>query len=263
MYAQALMTPVRARIPVIDLHDVVDAVASANFSHTLQMFLQQSCSADHFAVFHLARDSISRLASGSCDGTDHAYHRAINYINEGYWLRDPAICETRKRISADDPQLFRVDITQLADAELKSTIYPEVSDRLVIAKRVRDGGFVLSVIRSKQSGRFSDVEVADISDISEMLISVIAKHFQIQLERPNLAAVLLSLQEIERWLAAVTFIPRREMQVCARILYGMSSVGIALDLGIGEESVKTYRKRAYQRLNIGCERELLTWFLAQ
>nr|ART90100.1 hypothetical protein [uncultured bacterium] len=30
-----------------------------------------------------------------------------------------------------------------------------------------------------------------------------------------------------------------------------------------EETVKTYRKRAYQRLAIGSERELLTWYLAR
>jgi len=50
---------------------------------------------------------------------------------------------------------------------------------------------------------------------------------------------------------------------CSRILYGLSSIGISLDLGAGEESAKTYRKRAYQRLRIGSERELLHWYLAQ
>jgi DNA-binding CsgD family transcriptional regulator len=56
---------------------------------------------------------------------------------------------------------------------------------------------------------------------------------------------------------------RREAEVCARILYGMTSLGIALDLGIGEESAMTYRKRAYNRLNIGSQRELLLWYLDQ
>jgi DNA-binding CsgD family transcriptional regulator len=51
--------------------------------------------------------------------------------------------------------------------------------------------------------------------------------------------------------------------VCARVLYGLSSTAIALDLDVGEETVKTYRKRAYQRLAIGSERELLNWYLAQ
>jgi hypothetical protein len=51
--------------------------------------------------------------------------------------------------------------------------------------------------------------------------------------------------------------------LCGADLYGMSSVGIALDLSVSEETVKTYRKRAYQRLNIGSECELLTWYLAR
>ena len=47
----------------------------------------------------------------------------------------------------------------------------------------------------------------------------------------------------------------------ARILYGLSAAGIAVDLGIGIESVTTYRKRAYRRLGIATQRELLVWYL--
>lgn len=43
----------------------------------------------------------------------------------------------------------------------------------------------------------------------------------------------------------------------------MSSPGIALDLGIGEGSAMTYRKRAYQRLKISGHRELLLWYLEE
>ncbi len=70
------------------------------------------------------------------------------------------------------------------------------------------------------------------------------------------------LAEIESCIEATSELPRREAEVCARILYGLSSVGISLDLSVTEETVKTYRKRAYQRLVIGSERELLTWYLA-
>ena len=69
--------------------------------------------------------------------------------------------------------------------------------------------------------------------------------------------------EIESCLVVTSVLPRREVEVTARILYGPSSIGIALDLGVSEETVKTYRKRAYHRLGIGSERELLTWYLAR
>ena len=51
--------------------------------------------------------------------------------------------------------------------------------------------------------------------------------------------------------------PRTLDQVCARVLYGLTTTGIALDLGVSNETVKTFRKLAYRRLGIGSERELL------
>ncbi len=44
--------------------------------------------------------------------------------------------------------------------------------------------------------------------------------------------------------------------VLARIVCGMTSEGIALDLGIGVNSVLTYRKRAYAKLRIGSQNAL-------
>jgi DNA-binding CsgD family transcriptional regulator len=42
----------------------------------------------------------------------------------------------------------------------------------------------------------------------------------------------------------------REREVCARTIVGMTAEAIAIDLGIGQSSVQTYRQRAYRRLNI-------------
>lgn len=94
-------------------------------------------------------------------------------------------------------------------------------------------------------------------------MAVLGRHADIRQTRPNVAQALTSLEEIENCIVATGVLPRREAEVSARILYGLSSVGIALDLSVSEETVKTYRKRAYQRLAIGSERELLTWYLAR
>ena len=101
------------------------------------------------------------------------------------------------------------------------------------------------------------------SNLPELLMAVLSKHADIRQTRPNVAQALTALEEIESCIVATSALPRREAEVSARILYGMSSVGIALDLSVSEETVKTYRKRAYQRLGIGSERELLTWYLAR
>jgi DNA-binding CsgD family transcriptional regulator len=97
----------------------------------------------------------------------------------------------------------------------------------------------------------------------DALTAIVRKHIQsVHRGGDHHAAEPLSrLDMIERCLADSTNLPRRELEVCARILLGLSSTGMAIDLGLSEATVKTYRKRAYQRLSIGCERELITWYL--
>ncbi len=56
--------------------------------------------------------------------------------------------------------------------------------------------------------------------------------------------------------------PLRETEVCAAIVQGMTSEAIALKLGISVNTVLTYRKRAYMRLGISCQNELLRFILS-
>jgi len=49
---------------------------------------------------------------------------------------------------------------------------------------------------------------------------------------------------------------KREREVCARAAIGMSVETTALELGIGKTTVLTYRKRAYERLDVTSPSEL-------
>ena len=68
--------------------------------------------------------------------------------------------------------------------------------------------------------------------------------------RISLEALKHRVESIERGLS------ERELEVCARALYGQSIEGTALELGIGRTSVATYRRRAYVKLGISCHNEL-------
>lgn len=102
-----------------------------------------------------------------------------------------------------------------------------------------------------------------LASAGDALTAIVRKHIEAVHARGERESgePLSRLAGIERCLADCTGLPRRELEVCSRILFGMSSVGIALDLNLCETTVKTYRKRAYQRLCVGCERQLITWYL--
>lgn len=50
---------------------------------------------------------------------------------------------------------------------------------------------------------------------------------------------------------------KRERDVCAGVAAGLTSEGIALELGVGINTVLTYCKRAYARLGISSQNELM------
>src|SRR3546814_17596166 len=88
------------------------------------------------------------------------------------------------------------------------------------------------------------------------------KHVALTKTAAEPRAALTCLPTIEACLTAATpTLTRRAAQVCARVLFGMTSMGIALALGVSAESAMTYRNRAYSRLGIGPPRAHLFWYL--
>jgi regulatory LuxR family protein len=110
-------------------------------------------------------------------------------------------------------------------------------------------GFVLgmSVLRTRENGVFGPQAMERLRREGDVLLSLVGKHNNCLSSRADVVWSLTMLEDIETCLIESSELPRREVQVCARILHGMSTIGIALDLDIGEESVKTYRKRAYSQ----------------
>jgi DNA-binding CsgD family transcriptional regulator len=245
------------------LPDLVEAIGSDRFGSTVVSFLHELCGADHFAAFRMGNGVLQQVTVGSLDPNHSARHFVDSYIGQEWWRRDPAMSEAEQSLSSDASNIIHVDMGDRHYADMRPVIFPTVRDRLLVCARRHDVAFGMSVIRTDPNPQFDAGSVEQLAGASDVLMAMLAKHADITAQRPNVALALTSLDEIEQCIVVMSQLPRREVEVCSRILYGLSSVGIALDLGVGEESVKTYRKRAYQRLHIGSERELLTWYLSQ
>jgi LuxR family transcriptional regulator, activator of tox operons len=67
---------------------------------------------------------------------------------------------------------------------------------------------------------------------------------------------------VERLCRIDPSLPPREAEVCGAIASGMTSEAIALTLGISVNTVLTYRKRAYMRLGVSSQNELMRLVLS-
>ena len=255
--------PAAAHNPEALLPRLVDGMGSDRFGPALASYLHSLCGADHFAAFRLGRDELREVAACCVEPARTARDRVESYVNQGLWKHDPAMTEAQRRIDGAAATIIHVDFSDREYDDLRPRVYPHVRDRILLCGRSANGAFGLSVLRADSHTPFAHEGIEKLAQAAELLLSMLAKHADVCQSRPNVAQALTTLEEIENCIVATSPLPRREAEVCARILYGLSSVGIALDLAVSEETVKTYRKRAYQRLVIGSERELLTWYLAR
>lgn len=252
----------RAHAAQAALARLVDALGSEDFGPALAAYLHGLCGADHFAAFDLRAGDLRELAACCVQPERTARDRVASYVG-GWWRRDPAMDEAQRRLGDHGTSIIHVDVQHGDYSDIRPSVYPQVSDRLLVCGRTSGSCFGLSVLRQLPRERFATEAVHSLAAEAGLLVALLAKHARLRRQHVPAADALRRLPDIEHCIAACGGLPQREAQVCARILYGLSSTGIALDLQVSEETVKTYRKRAYRRLAIGSERELLGWYLAR
>jgi DNA-binding CsgD family transcriptional regulator len=249
--------------PARSLVDALEATGTDRFGATLLNLLQETCDADYCAVFRLGPDAPSELVTGSHDGSATAHARVSTYLQRQTWARDPAMVYAQTRLPAHQTLLMRVDLSDIHDEDLREAVWPRIRDRVVIAGRSGRSAYSVSILREGR-GRFTPDGLGRIAESAQVLISVLAKHADLSgaaSQRTAPSDAFRSLADTQACLGALSALARREAEVCARILHGLSTRRIAQDLGVGAETVKTFRKLAYRRLGIGSERELLGWYL--
>ncbi|GAA4338694.1 hypothetical protein GCM10023165_17540 [Variovorax defluvii] len=136
--------------------------------------------------------------------------------------------------------------------EHRATVYEAhgMAERVSVVHEEADRSlFALNFYRHQHQRALSDAQIAEFGRIGSLLMALARKH--IVLARP--AVPDDRAERLRRLQPALT---TREVDVCLRILQGMSQEGIAADLGIGLPTVKTYRNRAFTRLGIHFRSEL-------
>lgn len=110
----------------------------------------------------------------------------------------------------------------------------------------------INFYRHETHAAFSDEQLDGFARVAPVLLSVTRRHLELA---PHLESAAASPRE---WLSAICpQLTPRELDVCERIVRGMTHDGIASELELGVPTVKTYRNRAFARLGISFRSELV------
>lgn len=244
------------------ISQLVSALGTDEFEGVTLRFLQDLSGIDHYCIYRMRGKMPEFLGGASAHGR-HAVRRGksgqpcersyaeLHHAATESTVRESRAMVMRDRRNFDDPVLY------------SALEHFNVVDRVLICGRACNDLYAVTLLRDEGSGTFADDDFESIAATGELLINACAKHASIHWDRPRGIKNFESVDVIENKIREADWgISVRELQVCARILFGISTAGSAIDLGLGEETIATYRKRLYARLKIGSRHELFQKYVS-
>jgi len=230
---------------------LIDAIGQPSFPERLMVILEELVGIDQCILYRLHDREIETIVSLSRAGAHPIPDSGLTAYELSRHL---------SQAGADD---VRIAVERIPDIGSATGVRPlRRAQRIVVCGRRNNSGFAIYLLRAVGSeAAQSETISANLRNAFGTLLAIVAKHADAHALRPNLARAFNSLPEMQQFIFDASKMSLRESEVCARILLGLSPGDIATELGIGKESVITYRKRAFQRLEINSQRELLIWYL--
>lgn len=158
---------------------------------------------------------------------------------------------------------------QEVESEHRALVYEAhgMAERVSIAEHQDDGGiFAVNFYRHQHQRALGDAQIGHFEAMAPALLALARKHIALTEQRPGASAPAADLPpaRLRQTLPALRMrlqqaqadLTPRELDVCARLLQGMTHEGIACDLSVSLATVKTYRNRAFARLGIHFRSEL-------
>ena len=235
----------------------IAALGRAAFASELLATLNRAVPVDHVCLMRVvdrARPPV--LESASWRGGTHVADGQRAYL-AGLYRFDPNLSLPERPGVA----VLRLRRESVANLEYRAACYARAGllARLTVATTQAGDRLFLNLYRLEPSGPFTAEEVATIEALAPLLGALAGKHV-------GMLGMLLRSRDRGDRIAALAArlhaldgrLTRRETDVLARVLLGVTSDGIALDLGVGLNTVLTYRKRAYARLGVTSQAELFS-----
>jgi DNA-binding CsgD family transcriptional regulator len=245
------------------LAGLIQQLGQPSFRSLLLESLQPLVPAASFAVYRTGRHSVPQLyLSGSLGVPDTTQDCWRAYLSGPYLNDRTLIDETTQQAQSLLCHLTAREVP----AEHRARVYEAhgVAERVSIVQAREDGLFAVNFYRHQHQRPFSDAQVADFESLAPALLALACKHVDLAgaaggssvISVTSAAAEEPSVLAAQRLRALQPALTPRELEVCVRLLRGMTYDGIASDLGLSVPSVKTYRNRAFDRLGIHFRNEL-------
>ena len=247
-------------MPLPMIERLVETVGDEDFKEALLQSLDETMMASDCVVFLVDRGKLSSVFEVSQTNSTELSSLISRYLHH-FPDRDRRLGS--RRISLPTSKVTCRAITDISNVEtsnFRRNFYGEGDfvDQAWSIMRHQDSFVALCAFRRRARGRFEPGQIDRFAQFAPVFMPFVSRH--VVSSRPlSTPGSRLPLERAKVAIAAAdASLAPKEIEVCARILRGMTSEGIALDLQTSIHTVRTHRKRAYRKMQITSMDELFS-----
>ncbi len=240
-------------------------IGTPAFESCLLKLLNKVTPVDHCVVFTFGERGTGHLFTHGRMRVEEAQQLADDYVRN-FHEQDPNFSQLSGATKGGEDCLIPLATDADVDAAYQNHFFDrhDLIDKASTIGKLEQGSVYCNFYRMGRSGPYSDKDWQLLESILPLITTLISTHYRFlqlspadkQEQYRNARSLVHNI--ISKNVSPFSQLTPREREVCERILLGYTSVGIGLDLNIAQSSVVTYRRRAYEKLDISTQNELFT-----
>ncbi|MEO8152915.1 MAG: LuxR C-terminal-related transcriptional regulator [Rhizobacter sp.] len=244
------------------LAGVISAMGDSGFAGCALASVNGALNAASWSVYRVWKDRAPVLHFSSSHGVQDTTQECFAVYRDGLYRRDRTFDAARTAAAQGEALMLRLSAREFPNSDHREAIYRRhgVSERLSIAEPQADGSVLaVNLYHHDHQGPFVEGELENFEHLAIGLLATVRRHIVLMEAPPPTRPDAARLREtLQRRFGAM---PARELDVCVRLLQGLSYDGIAADLSLSVATVKTYRRRAFERMGLHFKSELFAAFV--
>ena len=241
------------------LEGLIGLIGQKDFEAQFLPHLQDVVPAASYSIYRTGRQCVpTRFMSASWGVADHTQACWNAYLS-GPQKNDQTLATPV--MESGHAMLCHITDKEIP-AQHKALVYEPhgMKERLSVIQQEAASVFAINFYRHAHQRPFTDAHLSDLASLAPVLLTLVQKQIALSTSQTPSAS-----RDVTHWThklsATHPTLTVREVDVCARLLIGMTQDGIASDLGLSLATVKTYRNRAFARMGIHFKSQLFALFL--
>lgn len=248
------------------IENLVSSLGTDTFSRAFFDFWNHTFRIDQCTAWELNPDRAPLTLVSERPGEKETIEKLCRLYTDKMYISDPETAQAGPHALKNADQRIavnRVTTQEMGKGQYCRILFEEVDlqEKVFILCNHNDNTYYMNVYRRQGPPHFSKEEIAQCKALASLATALLDKHRTLLPHHTDHASANL-LEELHRFfIAHPSKLSQREAATCAYIVTGHSNEAISLHLGVSLNTARTFRRRAYAKLNLATQSELFALYL--